>query len=334
MIRKYITLNIIIILICLSPHRTQAHVKWFTTIVPEKKNLEDIINPLFLIVALLSAVTIAILPFILAKMNECRWSQKIEIRLKSFDIYTNYILKYGTATALTIQILSGTIFAPEFPIQSGIIKVIILGIISLLIIPHYIGTTISALGIIGLYIWLTVDTGFLRTIDYIFYIAIAISLLLSHRKYKKISIPILYFGTGFSLFWVAIEKLVYPSMAMDILIKHYIPTFGFTPDIFIVLCAFIEIVIGYLLIIGILNRTLSIIVTTIFTLTTLIFGVIEVIGHFILHILLIIFLIEGAKDYPMPIRLHKNIISQVFFLFFNFFFLLFTMLTLYYISMN
>ncbi|EEM79981.1 hypothetical protein bthur0011_60870 [Bacillus thuringiensis serovar huazhongensis BGSC 4BD1] len=121
---------------------------------------------------------------------------------------------------------------------------------------------------------------------------------------------------------------------MDILIKHHIHTFGFTPDIFIVLCAFIEIVIGYLLIIGILNRTLSIIVTAIFTLTTLIFGVVEVFGHFILHILLIIFLIEGAKDYPMPIRLHKNIILQVFFLFFNFFFLLFTILTLYYISMN
>ncbi len=93
MIRKYITLNIIIILICLFPQRTQAHVKRFTTIVPEKKNLEDIINLLFLIVALFSAVTLATLTFILAKMNEFRWSQRIEIRLKSFDIYTNYILK-------------------------------------------------------------------------------------------------------------------------------------------------------------------------------------------------------------------------------------------------
>lgn len=130
MIKKYITLNILVLLIFFSPHWVQAHVKWFTTVVPEKKNLENIINPLFLIVALLSAIILAMLPFILAKMNEWKWAQKTEIRLKSYDTHTKYILKYGTAIALIIQILSGTIFAPEFPIKSEILTwIIIVGII-------------------------------------------------------------------------------------------------------------------------------------------------------------------------------------------------------------
>ncbi|PFJ17679.1 hypothetical protein COD67_14575 [Bacillus cereus] len=334
MTKKYIMLNILpMLLLFFSPYWVLAHVKWFTTVVPEKKILEDIINPLFLIVALFTAIILAMLPFILSKMHEWKWSQRIECRLKSYDTYTTYILKYGTAIAFMIQILSGTIFVPEFRIQAEILTwIIVLGIIIPLIIPHNISTTIGALGILILYIWLTLETNFLRTIDYIFYVAIAFALILNYMKLKKYSIPILYFFTGFSLIWVAMEKLVYPSMAVDVVMKHNVPTFGFPPDVFIVLCAFIEFAIGYLLIVGILNRTLAVIVTTIFMLTTLIFGVTEIIGHFMLHILLIIFLIEGATDYSMPIKMHEKRRAQSFCLFLNFFFVLFTILTSYYIS--
>ncbi|MDM5155929.1 hypothetical protein QUF88_19660 [Bacillus sp. DX1.1] len=335
MTKKYITIKILVItLIVFSPHWVKAHVKWFTTVEPEKKNLQDIINPLFMMVALLSAILLAILPFVLAKMTEWKWSQKTEARLKSYNNYSQYILKYGTAISLTLQILSGTLFAPEFPIQSEIIIWMIWGIIISLTIPHYIATKIGAFGILSLYSWLTIEKCFTCTIDYIFYVAIAIALFLSHTKKEKWGIPILYFGTGFSLCWVAIEKLVYPLMAVDVVIKHSVPTFGFTPDVFILLCAFIEIIIGYLLLIGILNRTLAVIVTIVFILTTLIFGIPEIIGHFMLHIVLIVFLIEGATDYPMPIKIHEKRIKQVFFIFINFFFMLFTMLSLYYVYMK
>src|SRR5690606_25325319 len=81
-------------------------------------------------------------------------------------------------------------------------------------------------------------------------------------------------------------KWVYPGMSLDIVVNHHVPTFGFAPAVFIVMAAFIEFVVGYLLVVGILNRVLGFVVTVIFILTTMLFGFTEIIGHFMIHIVL------------------------------------------------
>lgn len=313
-----------------TPYFVNAHVKWFTTVEPVKSPIQDTVSIMFILVALLSATILTVLPFIITKMKRWIWAQKCEVKLQSYAPYSESILKYGTAIALIIQVLSGTIFALEFPTQSEIIIWVIWGIIIALIIPHDIATKVGSLGILCLFCWITIDNCLECTIDYIFYIAIAINLFFS-SKLKKWKIPILYFFTGFSLCWVAMEKVVYPLMAIDVVIKHEVPTFGFPPDVFVLLCAFIEFVIGYLLFIGILNRTLAVVVTTIFIMTSLLFGVTEIIGHFMLHIVLIIFLFEGTNNYSMPIKLCNNKTQQVVFIFVQFILGLLALLLLYYI---
>ncbi|MFZ3590744.1 hypothetical protein ACOI1C_16195, partial [Bacillus sp. DJP31] len=64
-------------------------------------------------------------------------------------------------------------------------------------------------------------------------------------------LPILYLGTGLSLCWIAVEKWVYPELTISIIQHHGVPKFGFPYDIFIVLAAFIEFIVGYLLVVGI-----------------------------------------------------------------------------------
>src|SRR5690606_5863849 len=114
--------------------------------------------------------------------------------------------------------------------------------------------------------------------------------------------PLLYIITGISLCWVAVEKWVYPNMTVNIIEAYNVPTFGFEPTIFIVMAAFIEFIIGYSWIAGILNRSLGIIFTIILILTTMLFGYAEFIGHFMIHVILITFILEGKPLYKTSLK--------------------------------
>ncbi|MCP3763760.1 hypothetical protein NLX67_15400 [Domibacillus sp. A3M-37] len=76
-------------------------------------------------------------------------------------------------------------------------------------------------------------------------------------------------------------------MTLDIVSAHHVPTFGFDPAVFIVIAAFIEFIVGYLLVVGILNWVVGVVVTVIFIMTTMLFGFKEIIGHFMIHFILV-----------------------------------------------
>jgi hypothetical protein len=88
---------------------------------------------------------------------------------------------------------------------------------------------------------------------------------------------------------------------------------------FLVAAAFVELALGYLFIIGLLERPIALVVTLVFFGTTLVFGKTEVIGHTIIHTALIAFLLEGtARTYPAPIDIHKRLEWRIAFASVNF----------------
>ena len=200
----------------------------------------------------------------------------------------------------------------------------------LLLIPVHYATKAGALVLLFLFIYQLAHSGLFHMLDYGFYLAIIGVLLIGKTRLENWGFPFLYLGTGLSLCWVAVEKWVYPAMTIDIIQQHGVPTFGFAQATFVVLAAFIEFVVGYLLIVGILNRLLAFVLTLIFISTTLLFGLTEIIGHFMIHVVLIIFIIEGVSFYDPPIRMHRSKISQMVFVFLNFVFTMATFLLLYY----
>ncbi|WHX39891.1 hypothetical protein QNH36_19930 [Mesobacillus sp. AQ2] len=314
----------------LTPLYTNAHVKWFTEVAPKKETIENILSPLFMGLALLAAVVLASLTLIIPKMAQWPLIKKWDDFLSGFRKYSRYILKYGTAAALIIQVTNGTLFAPEFHIDSTLMTILVWAAIGLLLVPHHIATKFGASLLLILFVMVTVNHGIFYMLDYGFYLAIIGVLLVGKTKLEKVGFPFLYLGTGLSLCWVAVEKWVYPTMSLDIVANHHVPTFGFEPAAFIVMAAFVEFVVGYLLVVGILNRVLGFVVTTIFILTTMLFGFTEVIGHFMIHIVLIIFIIEGVSFYNPPIKLHKTKVDQFVFIFLNFIFVLSAFVLIYY----
>jgi hypothetical protein len=229
-----------------------------------------------------------------------------------------------------VQVANGTLFAPEFQLTNTLTIILTWAAIGFLLIPHHISTKIAAVILLGLFVYVTLYNGIFHMLDYGYYVAIIGVLLVGSTKLEKAGFPFLYLGTGLSLCWVAVEKWVYPSMSLDIVANHGVPTFGFAPAAFVVMAAFIEFVVGYLLVMGILNRVIGFVVTIIFITTTMLFGMTEVIGHFMIHIVLIIFIIEGVSFYNPPIKLHKTKTDQFVFVFLNFIFVLATFILIYY----
>jgi uncharacterized membrane protein YphA (DoxX/SURF4 family) len=228
-----------------------------------------------------------------------------------------------------LQILSGSILAPEIPLTPITMWIAILTT-SLLLVPNKTATNLGAIGLFILFVFEIQTVGIFHMLDYSFYPAIVFALFIQKTRYHHVGTPVLYLGTGFSLCWAAMEKLVFPGLSINIIERFNISTFGMEASIFIVLSAFIEFVLGYLLLIGVLNRLLALLISILFFMTTTAFGSSEMIGHFIIHIILIIFIIEGKGFYPPPIEIHRRLRHQTIFIVFNFLFMNLAILLLYY----
>ncbi len=307
-----------------------AHVKWFTETEPVRAPIEEIISPLFISLAILTAVILAILPQLVPKTMNIDLLKKVEKKLATFRPFTFPIIKYGAALAIIIQVFTGGLFAPELLAPSDLLAVFPWVAIVLLVIPNKYaskGAGIILFILFGLTTW---EYGIFHMLDYAFYLAVIFVLLFHGTKLHDWSFPFLYLATGLSLCWVAVEKFVYPTMATDVIMNHGVPTFGFAPETFVILSAYIEFVVGYLLVVGILNRLLALVLTLIFVSTTMLFGMTEIIGHLMIHIILVTFIIEGVSFYRPPIDMHHTPFEKIVFIFLNFLFVLATILLIYY----
>lgn len=318
------------VLLAVFPAAAFAHVKWFTGVEPVKEPFNSILSPFFMILAVGTAILLAVLTQVLPLLAGWNVSQRFEAGLDKLRPYTGILLQYGTAASLLVQAASHTVLAPEFEIATAVESGLLWACVVLLCIPHRYAAKAGAVVLLVLFTIITLRTGWFHMLDYGFYVAIAGVLLLNQTRESRLGFPLLYLGTGLSLCWVAVEKWVFPSMAEDIIHNHGVPTFGFEPGVFIVMAGFIEFVVGYLLVVGILNRLLSVVLTLIFVSTTMLFGMTEFIGHLIIHIVLVLFIIEGISFYKPPVAIHKSRIDQMVFVSLNFIFVLATFLVIYY----
>lgn len=323
-------LMILIVFLYMLPASAYAHVKWFNETDAERAPIETIITPLFGFLAVFSAVLISFLPFVLKKLRTHKPSVKLESRVASLRAYTFWILQYGTALSLIIQIIQGNLFALELMALEGIWLWLTILVVVLLLIPMRVTVRSAAVILLFLYFVTIYVHSWLHMLDYVFYLGIIFIFFFYRTRLNLWTFPFLYLTTGFSLCWVAVEKWVYPNMSADVIINHDIFTFGFAPGTFAMMLGFVEFVVGYLLIIGLLNRLLALVLTGIFFSTALLFGWLELVGHFPIHVILLTFIIEGVSFYKPPVSFHERTWQQILFISVNFIFVLSFMVLMYY----
>lgn len=335
MIRRYVgglVLLAVVGLWLVSSETAVAHVKWFSDFSFEDRprTFSEVISPLFIGLTLLSAVVIGGLVLVEKRLQEVSWYNRLNDWLESYREQSLLVMRIGMGVTLLLSWQADTMLSPD--LSTGPVIGWIQFFLACLLL-FQVTTPIAGLGVLGLYGVGIYEYGLFYMLDYLIFVGVGYYLIVTQIEDERIrgtAIPALYATLGFSLGWLALEKLVYPQWSLYILEQNPQLALGFDFQFFIYGAAFVELALGYLLIINLLQRPFSLVITLVFFTTTLVFGKVEVIGHTILHAALIVFVIEGpGRIYRAPITFHKQLKLRIAFAAINFILFLLLIMTPY-----
>jgi uncharacterized membrane protein YphA (DoxX/SURF4 family) len=299
-------------LLAISPFVASAHVKWFAdwSFADQPTPLDRLLNPIVIGLGLFTMFALTIAVFLDRRLRDIAWYKNIIAWFDNRQAFAPLALRIGLGMTLMLAWAGDRLLTPDLALSSPVWGWFQFVLALLLIFPQT--TPLAGVGTLVLYAVGVLEHGAFYMLDYFIFVGVGIYLIVANLKNERmrgLRIPALYFAVGFSLMWVAVEKLIYPQWGLDILSQNPVLTLGLDPLFFLTSAAFIELALGYLLIIGLLERPLSIVITLVFFTTTLIFGKVEVIGHTIIHAALIAFLLEGTTKapYPAPIDIHRKL---------------------------
>jgi hypothetical protein len=324
---------LLLVVLLLAPLTAQAHVKWFSdfSFTDPPLSLQAAISPTFLALAALTFVAMAALVFIDKRLRRVTLYQRVENWLAGRKEHALTVLRVGMGVTLLLSWQADTLLAPDLIAPSPLVGWLQFVVALLLLLPQT--TPLAGIGVLVLYIIAVVNYGAFYMLDYFAFVGVGVYLLVAQSQNSRVRglrLPALYFSVGFSLMWLGLEKIIYPQWGLYILQQNPQLTLGLDVNFFLLAAAFVELALGYLLIICLLERPLSLVVTLVFFTTTLVFGRVEIIGHTILHAALIVFLLEGpGRTYPAPINIHRGLPLRMAFAAVNFVLLLAVLLTAY-----
>ncbi len=310
-----------------------AHVKWFSDFSFSDKplTLDQAVDTTFILLALLSMAVIGGMVYLDRRLTEVLWYNRINNWLKSQSSHSLTVMRVAAGAVLLLSWQADAMLVPELPIAAAWIGWYQFILALLLLFRKTV--PLAGLGLIVLYGMGINEFGMFHMLDYPMYAGAGYYLLVSgssNQRLRGTGLLALYITVGFSLCWVALEKVIYPQWGLYVLQQNPQLAMGFPIDFFLTGAAFVEFSLGYLLIICLLQRPLALVITLVFFSTTLIFGKLEVIGHTLIHGALIVFLFEGPGNiYKAPITFHKKLKLRAAFGSVNFAFLLAILLSAY-----
>ncbi|WP_235918252.1 hypothetical protein [Paenibacillus lutrae] len=304
------------------------HVKWFTEDMDwHPMPMAKVITPIFLFWLGFTLVVLLLSAFFNERLERISLIRKVHLfldRLKRFQVP---ILRIGLGLGLLLQLSTGSFLAPTFVSEQWwVYAVLSIAILSLL---HRKLLFVSGIALTVLYMYTLTKYGLFESLDYMFYVGIIYYLLIINTKWKKSALPVLYTFTGLSLAWLSMEKMTLAKLACSLMHEYGIPTLGFTVEDFVLISAFIELGLAWAFIVGLMNRFTALALTGVFLSTTTFFGFTEIVGHTVVHTLLIIFLIEGRGESKTLFNFHRRPVLRYTFVVVNFCVLLFGLMGVY-----
>lgn len=315
------------------PTPAHAHVKWFSEFSFSDRPLTaaQAMTPLFLGLAVLSMGVIAAMVLLDRRLENAAWYRGVNDWLAARRGDAVLVMRIGIFATLLLAWQADALLAPELRAWSPWVGWAQFALALLALFPRTVPVTGG--GLIALYGLAAARYGGFHLLDYVFFAGVGWYLLVNGSASERIrgtGIPALYATVGFSLCWVALEKIVYPQWALYVLDQHPGLALGFDLRFFLLGAAFVEFSLGYLLIINLLQRPLALVITLVFFTTTMVFGKVEVIGHTPIHAALVVFLLEGPGSvYRPPIAFHRRLGLRTAFAAVNFALLLALLLPLY-----
>jgi hypothetical protein len=316
------------------PGTVYAHVKWFSrfSFGDRPLTVAEVLTPTFLALVALSMATIAALTLVDRRLATVGWYERINEWLSSRSESALLVMRVGIGVSLLLSWQADALLAPELGVRDapwlGWLQFVCAFLLLFDRLVPLAGFGVMALFAVGL-----ARAGLLHMLDYVLFLGAGYYLASSGSRNLAVrgtGLPALYIGVGFSLCWVALEKLVFPQWGLYVLQQNPQLALGLDTSFFLTASAFVEFSLGYLLIINLLQRPMALAITLVFFTTTLVFGKLEVIGHTPIHAALIVFLLEGpGRVYAPPIAFHRRLPLRTAFAAVNFALLLAVLLAAY-----
>ena len=287
-----------------------AHVQWFSefSFRDEPRTLAETVTPAFLALAVLSFVVVGGLVPLDRWLERRDAYQRLNASLEARSDQSRLVMRIGTGMVLLLAWQADLLLMPDLRVPAAWVGWLQFALAALLLFRRT--TVIAGFGLLFLYALGIGMVGVYYMLDYIMVAGVGYYLVATAAKNRTISasaLPALYATVGFSLCWVALEKIIWPDWGLYVLQQNPRLALGLDTQFFLLAAAFIEFCLGYLLIINLLQRPLALVITLTFFATTLVFGKTEVIGHTLIHAALIVFLLEGpGRGFKPPIALHRK----------------------------
>lgn len=306
-----------------TPVLLSAHTRWFAE--GEIPPLE-ISEPTSLYMTIWAVVVIAIVAFgiFLHKRN---WFQFDFLRPKKKKSYERAASTFAMIAG-AFFLIAGTheyLFSPNLTIESGIpFILIVLQIVIGLAYLLGVGTRLSSLLLIFLWIFAIPYAGLLAMIENIWILSTAIFIAIMGNDYfsiisvsrlktkfsplKKYALSILRLGTGATLMILGLsEKIFAPELGVNFLALHdwnFMQALGFNYSdyLFTLSGGTVEFLFGLMFVFGIVPRLNALIVAVVFTTPLFILGPIELAGHLPHFAAVVLLLLFGNGGHFLPFK--------------------------------
>ncbi|HMR01211.1 MAG TPA: hypothetical protein PKA32_02365 [Candidatus Gracilibacteria bacterium] len=289
-----------------------AHVKWFVEteeIVAKETTHYALTDPFVMmwIAVIVLTVLVAFLLDIVLPEPKAKIFKKAE-KWKSV-IYKIFAITIGVNFLLEAYL--GAVFAPPFKVVSTF-EFALVGLQVLLGLMLTFGVKVrwAAAGIVLLYLGSMMSYGVMPLLDEVFMIGVAAFLFLEHpesytwsKEYEAYAIPLLRVFSGIALIVLAFsEKFLHPELGLNFLNEfhwNFMQMLGiadFSNLMFVFSAGAMEFLFGTILILGFIPRINMFATAFFFTITFILLGPIEVIGHMPIFVTALVIILYGGGE--------------------------------------
>lgn len=316
----------------LLPVLAQAHEKWFVKNLPPyavKPLLFTSWNSTNASLVLLAVFGLVVALLLHFALRPHRFAKRIRAELARYSAWIPSLLRVLTGTVLFMASFSQFIFAPDLmtdilPITVARVLLAIELVAGLGLIVGFFPRWMSLIGftlyLVTFFIFPTINVlTYLNFVGIFFYLFIIgdpalpkvrgaklfnhINTVIHFDDLKPYATAVLRILTGLSFVILGFMYKIYePQYAVEFLKIHpinFMPALGFVNfdnDMFVLAAGLTEMLAGVLLIFGLLPRFVGGLLIALFTITLLMFGIYELLGHLPLYAAAIAFLLQGGGE--------------------------------------
>lgn len=208
---------------------------------------------------------------------------------------------------LAVSYLGNVLLTPELQTEWPWVRWLQLLMAVMVLLPKT--AYLSSIGLGFLYLCAIYQYGWFHLLDYPIFLGVAAYLFIMSRygeKKSELALTVLRVFTGITLLWAGMEKFAYPEWSFPLLKERPGVSFGFDPEFYMVAAGFVEFTAAFLLMtVSIAARVASALLLVIFSAAIPEFGVVDLIGHFVIIIVLIV-LIFTHNPIADKFKMHKH----------------------------